>query len=149
MLELVVGISIISITLFSITASVQLAMKAAQQNTRSIKANFLAEEGIEAVKTMRDNGWTANIATLATGTDYYLLYNGVRWATTTTNIFVDKTFERRFRITAVYRDANGNIASSGSADNGTKKITIYVAWPARGGRTTAQMSAYITNLFKN
>lgn len=149
MLELVVGVSIISITLFGIAASVQLAMKAAQQNTKSIKANFLAEEGVEAVKTMRDNGWSANIAPLTPGTDYYLLYNGVKWATTTTNIFVDGTFERRFRITGVYRDANGNIASSGSADNGTKKITIYVAWPARGGTTTSQMSAYITNIFKN
>lgn len=149
MLELVVGVSIISITLFGITASVQLAMKAAQQNTKSIKANFLAEEGLEAVKTMRDNGWAANIAPLAAGTDYYLLYNGVKWATTTINIFVDGKFERRLRITSVYRDANGNIASSGSADNGTKKITIYVAWPARGGTTTAQMSAYITNIFKN
>lgn len=149
MLELVVGVSVLSIALFSIAASVQLAMKAAQQNTDSIKANFLIEEGLEAVKTMRDRGWTNNISTLASGTNYYLRYNNAKWATTTANVLIDGIFERKFILTGVYRDVNGNIASSGAADDGTKKITVYISWRNKNSTTTEQMSAYIANLFKN
>lgn len=149
LIEIIAGVAIISIFIFGLTAVSRLALRLNEKNVQNIKAGFLLEEGIEAVKILRDGGWTANIAALGVNVPYYFDFNGSAWKATTTNVFIDGVFERRFIVADVLRDASDDIASLGGPDPNTKKISISVSWLARAGTTTETLSTYITNLFNN
>lgn len=111
-------------------------------------ANSLAIESLEAVRFMRDKSWTANIAPLTAGQEYFLYFNGISWSATTT-VQTPSPFWRTFRINNVYRDAGDNISASGNLDSGTKLVTTSVSWAVKGATTTKTMQTYITNLFNN
>lgn len=149
LLEAVVGVSIISLSLAALMTVSQLSHKIVGESLRSVQASFLAEEGAEAIKSLRSVGWQSRIMPLADGADYYLNFNGAAWEATTTNSYVDGIFERKFSVYGVYRDASGDIAASGSLDNGTKKVTVSVSWAGRNGTTTKSLTTYVTDIFSN
>lgn len=149
LLEVVIGVTIISVSLFSLIIVLQSAMVIINESTKDIQASFLLEEGVESVRVMRDSGWTSNIAGLATSTSYYFDFNGSTWLVTTSNIYIDGLFERSFVIDDVYRDVNDDIAISGTLDANTKKVTVYIAWSTKSGTTTKNIATYLTNLFDN
>ncbi|OGZ35949.1 MAG: hypothetical protein A3I88_00655 [Candidatus Portnoybacteria bacterium RIFCSPLOWO2_12_FULL_39_9] len=146
-LEIIVGAAIISISLFSLMAVSRLSLEMVFQSANRVKAGFLIEEGLEAVRTLRDGGWSAKIAPLSADTVYYLDFDGLNWQPTFTNVYIDGIFERSFIIEDVYRDTNDDIAAFGFLDPGTKKVSVSVAWKERLGTTTKSISIYLTNLF--
>lgn len=146
LIEVVVGAAIISAAFLGLMSAANVSFKILQKSSDNIKAGFLMEEGAEAVKIIRDSGW-GNISSLSNGTDYYLIYNGATWATSTTPVYVDN-FERKFVLSEVLRDANDDISSAGVADPDTKKVTISVSWQEGGNVVTQTFSTYITNLFE-
>lgn len=149
LLEIVVAVSLAAVALFGISAVSQVSLRVVEENTQKIQAAFLLEEGIEALKIMRDKGWQNTINPLASNTDYFLEFTGGMWKATTTPVFVDDIFERKFNLFDVYRDINDDIAQAGALDADTKKITVFVSWNSRAGTTTRVISTYITNLFNN
>src|SRR3989338_2806173 len=149
LIEAVAGISIVSVFIFSLMLATQLSQKIVGESVRNIQASFLLEEGADAVKIFRDTSWSSGIGSLATGTDYYFSYNGTAWISANSNVYVDEVFERKFVLNNVYRDANDDIAPSGTLDNGTKKATVSVSWRGRTGTTTKSASFYLTDLFSN
>lgn len=149
LVEVIVGVSIISLSILSVMLVAQLSQKVVGESTRKIQAAFLAEEGVEALKSMRDTSWQNNIDLLNAGSDYHLSFNGTAWVSTTSNAYIDNIFERKFVIDNVNRDASDDIAASGAVDPHTKKVTIFVSWSARNGTTTKSISTYITNLHSN
>ncbi len=150
LLEVLVGLSIIAVAMAAIVGTYRSYLKAALSSTDSIKAAYLAEEGFEAVKFLRDSGWTSNIASLSAGTNYSLWWSGTTWKATTTPQYVDGIFWRYFTISPVSRDANDDITTSGGTDDpNTKRIDVTIAWPSGAATTTKTISTYITNLFSN
>jgi Tfp pilus assembly protein PilV len=150
LLEIVIGVAIISVTLFSLSAVAHITLKVSRESVRKSQAAFLMEEGMEAMKLMRDAGWSANISTLTAGTNYYLYLDaGTAWKSTATPAVIDGIFTRIVRLDNVYRDANNDIAATGTLDSNIKKITVSVSWANRGVTTTKNMIGYIANLFKN
>ena len=151
LIEAVIGIALITLFLFGIAESGKLASRLIGSSSLARQAAFLSEEGIEAVKGLRDSGWTFNIAPLVLDTDYWLNFSGGVWVlTSTAQPFLDNRFDRRVRISAVGRDSSDDIVVSGGViDTGTKKVTVSVAWSDRGATTTAILSTYVTNLFNN
>ena len=149
LIEAVAGISLVSIFIFSLMLASQLSQKIVGESVRNIQASFLLEEGADAVKILRDTSWSSGISNLASGTSYFFSYNGTNWVSMADNVYIDGIFERKFSLNNVYRDANDDIASSGTLDSGTKKATVSVSWQGRTGTTTKSASFYITNLFSN
>jgi len=148
LLEVAIGATIISVALLVLLSTYGSDVKGALGNESSIKAAYLAEEGVEAVKLLRDGGWNLNLATLVPGTNYYLSWGGSSWSTTLVPQYVDG-FERSFVVSSVYRDANSDITTSGSIDANTLKLVVSVAWSIHGATTTKSVSTYVTNLFGN
>lgn len=148
-LEIVIGVSIISISLFGLIAVSQFSLRAINESSKNIKAAFLLEEGIEAIRILRDSSWQTDIAPLTSGTTYYLDFDGTTWNSTTINIYIDDLFERNFVINDIYRDANDDISETGTLDSNTKKVTVSVSWLRSTGTTTKIVSTYIANLFNN
>jgi hypothetical protein len=144
--EILVSGAIILVVMTSLYATHSFFVVQAHTNTQKLKANFLLEEGIEAVKTMRDFGW-ANISDLSEGSDYYLQFTGGRWATSTAESAVDGVYYRTFVVENVNRSSSGDIATSGGTlDAGTRKLTVTVSWQNRGATSTRELSTYIANI---
>ena len=144
--EIVIGSALISIALIGLIAVFQSSLVASREAGRKITATFLAEEGMEAVRLMRDRSWT-NISGLSTTTTYYLTFTGGTWATTTVSVSTFGTYYRTIRVSDVSRDVSDDIAGSGTWDSGTKKITADVSWQKRGATTTISLSSYLADIF--
>jgi len=150
LVEALVTAAILSFVLAGTIGGFLLSLQRSFENGAAVQATFLAEEGIEALHVMRDNGWDANIAPLASGSTIYLEFDGTTWQATTTNSYIDGIFERVITITEVRRDsAHDIVESGGTVDPGTKKIVSSVSWLAGRGTTTKELSAYLTNIFSN
>lgn len=148
LVEVVVGSAIILLALTGLIAAYNIFIRAGGATLNTIQASYLLEEGVEAVTVLRDYGWTSNIANLSAGTKYYLSWNGSRWISTTVATTTG-IYTRYFTLQNVNRDANDNIATVGTLDPGTKKLTINVSWQSSATTTSRSVSTYITNLFNN
>jgi prepilin-type N-terminal cleavage/methylation domain-containing protein len=146
LVEMVVAIAIIVLFLSALVAAFNLYLKIATGNTLGAQAAYLAEEGVESVKVIRDNGWTTNIAILSTTTNYYLTFQSGTWKATTTSSMIDTTFQRTFQLDSVNRDGSSNIAASGTNDPNTRKVTVTLAWLSHGATSTQSISTYLTNI---
>lgn len=147
LVEIVVGTAVLAASIFGISLYYGKALEVSARTGNLIRGSFLLEESLEVVKHLRDGGWS-NIQDLSAGTSYYLTWNGTTWTTSTTNVFVDGFFERRFTVEDVYRDGNDDIISSGGTlDVGTRKVTATVAWREKSGTTTRSVATYLTDVF--
>lgn len=151
LVETVVGTAILLVILLGLVQAGQYAFRLVNDANLKLRASFLAEEGIEAVRTLRDVSWSLNIAPVANGIDYYPAFSGGAWQISQTPVsLVDGIFDRRVSFSAVYRDANDAITASGGAlDPDAKKVTVSVSWTNRGRTATTTISTYFTNLFNN
>jgi len=149
LVEALVMMFIATLSVFFIWRVYVSYIKISTSNPSIFQASFLAEEGIEAVKFMRDSGWNSNIAPLISGTSYTLTFENNAWGVTTTPVFVNSKFDRRVVLSEVYRDVSGNIASSGSLDQGTRKVLVAVSWQKDTGTTTREITTYVSDIFNN
>lgn len=147
LVEALIGTSIISIIIVAVMLAFSGGLKLSNRNGLATRAGFLAGEGIEVARLIRDKGWDAYLGSWPDGTAYRLVFNGGTWSTTTSNTFIDGYFDRTVTAYNVFRDANNDIASSGSADPDTKRIVTTVGWRNGEATTTISIQAYLTNLF--
>lgn len=144
--EIIIGSALISIALIGLIGAFQSSLVASREAGRKLTATFLAEEGVEAARLMRDRSWT-NISRLSTTTVYYLTFTGGTWSTTTVSSQIFGTYYRTVRVSDVKRDGSQDIAETGTWDPNTKKVTTDVSWSKRGATTTVSLSSYLTNIF--
>jgi type II secretory pathway pseudopilin PulG len=149
LLEIVVAVGIISISIYAVFGLFTFAIKSVDENLEKAKAVFLLEEGVEAVRVLRDSSWQNNIASLTAGEDYYLEFTGATWQATSSNVYIQNAFERKFVLEDVYRDGNDDIAETGTLDPDTRKLTVSVSFLGSKGTTTRSVITYLTNLFSN
>jgi len=148
LIEAVIGVSIVLVSLLSTISAYNFFLKIAQKNTKIIKAEFLLNEGVEAVRSIRDLSWI-DFVNMNNDTDCYLSFVDGFWQSSSNNIFIDDVFERKFIITDIYRDENDNIASSGTLYPNTKGVKVLVSWNNSEATTTKSMDIILTNLFEN
>ena len=153
MVEILVAVFIFSLILGSLIAATNTYLSSAADNLKSTEAAYLAEEGVEAVKIIRDTGWN-NITAIPESVDYYLYFDNSSstnnmWNATSTFSQSNSVFVRSFQLHSVYRDSNGRIVDNGGTlDPNSKKVSVFVSWSSRQGTTTKNLSAYITNIFE-
>ncbi len=150
LVEVLVATSVILIFLASLIGAYNTYLHISLSNIREVKATFLTEETIEAVKILRDDSWSNFVLPLTAEVPYRLTWNGSSWRATTTNTFIDSTFDRTFTLSSVSRDSQSEIVTSGgTVDPNTKKISVSVSWFESGATTTKILESYVTNLFSN
>lgn len=129
--EVLVGASIAGVILVMASYAISKFINASSALSEKTQAVYLAEDGIELLRYIRDNDW-ANIGNLTAGTTYYL-------APTATGVHVSGTpesigsFNRSFVVEQVRRDnSSDDIVPSGaggsSVDTDTRFITVTIAW---------------------
>ncbi len=148
LIEVVIGIAIISVSLFAIMSSARGAVDLNRKAISEIKGKLILEEGSEVMRFMRDSAWS-NISSLSTTTTYYLATTTTGFVATTTQNKIDGTFLRQIKINDVFRGPDDKISESGVYDSGTKKIIITVLYDGRFGTTTKQAVFYLSDIFEN
>ncbi len=148
-LEVLIASTIITIGILALIKSYGVYVAYALSQDKNVQATYLLEEGLEAMTLLRDQSWTSNIASITTATTS-LYFNGTSWImSSTTNEYIDGAFVRNVKVAAVTRDADGKIAASGTADTGTKLVTVTVAFKQNSGTTTESLSKYLVNIYNN
>lgn len=161
LIEVLIACSIITISLFVFMETAQKGVNMSNLALSKSKASLLLEEGAEAVRAIRDNDdkdWTI-MSSLSLNTPYHLFFNTTTkvWVLdqSTTNLSgsipsypIDGKFNRTITISSVGRDANDDIlASGGTIDARTKKVTVDVSWTSSGVASIKSLSFYITDIF--
>jgi prepilin-type N-terminal cleavage/methylation domain-containing protein len=150
LIEIVIASAIVSVVTVSLAYVFILSSRINDQTTERARAHFLAEEGLEVVRYMRDKGWATNIQPLEMSTPYYLVFTAAssQWSLTTdVQPTIDNTFSRTIVFSPVSRDGLYDIVlSGGTNDPDTLKVVSSVTW---GGSNTVQLPTYITNMFSN
>ncbi len=146
MVEVVIASAIILSATLGLLGVHSLYLRTTLSNLNKVKATYLAEEGLEAMRYLRDVSWDSNIAALSLDTNYGVVLVGGSWQASTTATFVDG-FQRVVKLSSVYRAPDGDIDSSGTTDPDTKLLSSSVSWAEYGTTTSRFISTYLTNLY--
>ncbi len=148
--EVVVAAAIVAIVSLSLISAFILHLRAGLAVPERIQSTLLVEEGIEALKFLRDGSWDTNIAPLALDTTYYFYATSTTYEATTTEQVSLNKFYRTFVLSAVLRNSDGIIVDTGgTVDDGSRRIDVSVSWLTQNGTTTKTFTTYLTNLFLN
>jgi type II secretory pathway pseudopilin PulG len=151
---------ILAMAIFAAIAGVLISMsvggfRGLEQGGEQTEAEALAQEGIEAVKSIRDRAWNEN--TFADGITQRILPSAGQWAWngagSDTGLGTNGKFARTITFNNVCRDnTSQNIVNCGTCgatcytDVHGKRATVSVTWTTRGGiSNTVQKVAYVTN----
>jgi Tfp pilus assembly protein PilV len=147
LIEVLVAAAVVTLLVIGITSVYRLAIRSSREAIRGTQSSLLAEEGLEAVRVIRDASWDA-IDNASIGISYTLTWTGTTWALTTTPSMIDGTFDRRVVFQNVYRDASDDIAESGTLDGDTVRVNVTISWNTGTATTSRTVSTYIGNLFE-
>ena len=146
LIEVLVAVGVILIIVLGIITSFGLLLRYGLSNIERTQAVYLAEEGVEAIKIIRDTSFD-NLSSLSLDTDYSFEFTGNTWVSTTTPEYIDEQFLRTFNVGEVKRDSNDDISDAGTVDPNILLLEVEVEWKNRTGTSTERIITYITNLF--
>ena len=150
LIEVVIVTFVATTLLFSISQVVTLAARASTEKKTSLRAAYYLEEGMEALRAMRNESWTSRIGGLTASTTYYFVPTANSWTISASDPGkLDSIFTRTVIAQNVYRDGNDDISSPGTLDVDTKKFTVAVSWQSQCGAHTLTLDTYLANLFRN
>jgi len=144
---------IVAVSIFVIIASTSvIAMLGSFSSTRLAKeetqASFFAQEGLEAVQSIRNQGWDEPFLATDCSAGCGLTKTGNIWNFSGESDDPDKTakFSRTVTVENVERSQGDLVDSDGTIDEDTKKITVAVSWNFTPMRTnTITLTSYLTN----
>ncbi|MBI4118066.1 MAG: hypothetical protein HY455_00810 [Parcubacteria group bacterium] len=155
LLEIVISSAIISASLIALVTATQLSYRAVEEVLQRTQAEFLAEEGFEAVRVLRGAGWSLVITPLINGTVYYPTFatSTSAWSLSLSNPgLINNLFTRTVVFAAVCRkNADDDIVACNApdphyTDTGTREVLSRVTW---GVNEEVEFQGYITDLFDN
>lgn len=151
LIEILIVGAIISIAFVGLVSFLISSRGITFQIARNTEAVALAEEGMEAVRSMRDESWSSNISVLASGTTYYPEISGNKWTLSTIDPGPSNgLYTRTVTFENVNRDSvTDDVASSGTLDPNTKKLTVVVTWAENQVTKDVTLTTYITNFLSN
>jgi len=130
-IEVLVGVSIAGIMLVSSFFAITTFLNASHVLSEKTQAVYLAEEGLELVRFVRDNDWL-DISSLTLNTPYYLeITEDEVLVSGTPEVIGD--FTRSFVVQNVHRNnaTNAIVESTTSGavpDPNTKYVTVTITW---------------------
>jgi type II secretory pathway pseudopilin PulG len=154
LVEAIIAISIIVSALAGAVSAHRRFVTVTLQNTSQVKAHYLAEEGLEIARYLRDQGWAGTFAALTNGVSYHLVFATTTgmWQATTTSQIIDGVFERTLTLEPVYRrTSDDDIVASTSPDikaidPDIRTVTVRVS---ASGTPDLVLSTYLANLFES
>lgn len=143
-IEIIVAMGIMIIIAATAVAAVVSSFSTTRLSEEETQASFFAMEGIEAAQSIRNQDWDD-----ITNGNHGLSNSGGTWVFSGSSDDPDggSKFTRVVAVADAQRDGDGDlVASGGTVDVDTKKITSTITWDFTSGRSnTVEMVAYLTN----
>lgn len=142
LIEIIIVTAIVTIALFGFSQSSVVALKLLRAEKENLGASLLAGEALEAVRALRDESWSNNIAPSVNGVFYYPVIENSKWKLdTTAPLPINGKYSRYVIFDQVLRDQQDKISSSGTPDPSTRKVTARVI----NGNKISELITYLTN----
>ncbi len=165
LIETLIAITLMTVVITAVTGLILTTLQANARNLRSLQATLLAQEGLEALRYMRDSNWLQNydwdggdalwgenFEAGTSGKTVYLQSTACTSVLSSHPCFELSTnpddaevtleggmvFERSLALLAV-TEADGTLNSNES------EVTATVTWEERGVDRSIQLSTYLTN----
>lgn len=146
LIEILVVVSIISLSLASLAGLGNFALKIQHRLRQNTIATFWAAEAIEAARAIKDGNWGSLTAFPADTPLHPIKAPSFYQWTLAIGSETQNGFTRQLTISPVYRDDAFNIiASGGTLDANTKKITAVVTWNDNGQNQQVSLADYLMN----
>lgn len=151
MAEVVIASAVFSLAVVMLAVTFTFYLRTGLATTNEMRAVYLLEEGLEAMRFVRDSGWSG-VSGLSLNEEYGLAWQG-GWQVVSEPQVVDGIFERGVAVLPVYRRTSDSdiVATSSpeakSLDPNTKRINVWVHFPTRSGTSTVTSASYLTNIF--
>lgn len=147
LVEIILAVALFTIFITGIVTLVLQGFSSNQLGNEQTIANQYSSEGLEAVRSIRNQDYSNLINTVGSGITRNA---GNVWQLSGANNILDK-YTRIITIGDVNRDVSGNIvpAPTGTPDSDTKKITSTTFWTVVGARNNSiALTSYLTNFRK-
>ena len=156
-MELIIAVFILGLVMIAFFQAALFSYKVLKEDKDEIKASYWAEEGIEALKNIRDKiVWSdgldgkIGLGEVAPDTIYYLIVSGDEWQLTTTNPgSLEGKFNRPIIFEKVSRDPlSGDIEdvyNPANDDDDSRKINLEINWQQGGQTKNLILTTYLTN----
>ncbi len=145
LIEILLASAIFAVAVPALMVGLSTATDGKAQQLQRLQASTLLRESQEAVRSVREKGWTI----FAQNGTYYPVIQGNTWSFATGSATTDG-FTREIVVSDVFRDSSGKIASSGGVlDPSTKKLVTSVWWQTPLTATisaTSYLVRYLDNL---
>lgn len=148
LIEVLVAVSILSVALVFINYTITLFVSARTELLADAKTLYLAEEGYELVRALRDDNWST-IDGLSLDTDYALSVSTTTLGLGSVPELIDDEYRRRFEVRALYRDSGDDDVTASTTpgavvDANGRELIVTVGGPTG----TTSVRAILTNLFE-
>lgn len=145
LIEVLIAISIITAMLVAVGLSVTAYVDARAALLDDMKAVYLAEEGYEVLRALRDEDWNT-LDTLSLDTTYYFDLATTTLAVGGTPEVIDGAFTRSFALREVYRDGDDDITASTTTGATVDTEILEVEVTVVGPTGTTSMKSLLSNI---
>ncbi len=150
--EILVSAYIITLVILATLNIAQRSTYISRHTFYTAQGVFLAEEGAEAIRIMRDNNWT-NISSKSNGVPYYFQFSGGTWVLTTNQAYESiNGVKRKVIFHGVSRDGSTRDINTGSncssgCDAGTRRVNINANWTENGQYYDKLIEFYVMDIW--
>jgi prepilin-type N-terminal cleavage/methylation domain-containing protein len=145
LIEVMMAMAIISSLVIAIGWSITTYVDARSALLNDVKNVYLAEEGYEIIRALRDDDWNT-IDALTVGDTHYLDVSTSTIAIGGGPEVIDGEFYRSFVLTEVYRDSNDDVTASTTPGALVDTEILEVKVSVFGPTGTTSLSALVSNL---
>jgi len=133
LVEVILVTFLFGIIATALISSVLTSLVSAKQGVEYVVATGYIQEGIEAVRSLRDQDWSL----VTNGTHGLATESGTYAFDGFSDTLDGTTYTRTITVEDVFRlgSIRGDIAPSGVLDTNTKKVTVNLMWDVLHGRT--------------
>src|SRR5690606_21768462 len=121
LLEIIIACAIITVSLGALILSFVNTLALEENNLRRSQAVFLAEEGLEMMRSLRASGWD-NVSTYG---QYQIVCDPDSCELVTPNeLLISGLFNRVVEVSPAYRDNDNRLVETGTTDSDTIFVTV-------------------------
>ena len=148
LIEVLIAISIISTIVIAVGFSVNTFVDARTNLLHNTRAVYLAEEGYEIIRALRDDSWST-LDALTLSDTHYLDVATSTIAFSGTQEVIDGLYYRSFVLSEVYRDGSSgdDITASTTAGATVDADMVEVTVSVFGPTGTTSLTAILSNLY--
>ncbi len=144
LIEALIALALAAILLPALFGGFFASKQGKAQQEQRIEAVALLKETEEAVRSVREKGWSL----FSSNGTFYPVISGASWSFSGGSESING-LTRSFAISDVFRDANGVVVTSGGTlDPSTKRINIVISWNTpytSSVTTTIYLTRYLNN----